>query len=157
MRYSFPLAVALIMIVAVVACDETDPFSFQDDFSMVPEPYDTLSVDREVRSNGLVIYRHDEGSGQFTITERDRVFLYYTFRLADGTIVQSTYANNRLEPNEFLISSTIRGFREGVVGLKEGGKVTLVIPPNLGYGGDPQSQFRNDTLYYDILIDRIAE
>lgn len=157
MKKLLSLFAVCAVIFVLQSCDDNDPFSFRDDHSTVPAPYDTSGVEREVRPNGLIIYKHDEGSGDFTITERDRVLLFYTFRLADGTIVQSTYSNGRVTPNEFQMSGMIRGFREGIVGLKEGGKRTLVIPPPLGYGNDSRSQFRNDTLYYDVLIDRILE
>lgn len=152
------IAIPLLLIAGLsTSCDDTDPFSFQDDFSMVPEPYDTLSADLEVRANGLRIFTHEEGDGLFGITERDRVDLFYTFRLSDGDIVESTYANGNTFPNSMNLPTTIRGFREGLIGKKEGGTITLVIPPALGYGSDPNSPFQNDTLYYDILIDRIIE
>jgi hypothetical protein len=145
------------LLISVNACDTSDPFSFVDDFSMVPEPYDTVGVEREIRNNGLIIYTQNPGTGNFAITERDRVFLFYTMRKSDGTIIQSTYANGRVMPNEFVMGNTIRGFREGLVGLKEGGMRTLVIPPALGYGNDPRHALSRDTLFYDVLIDIIAE
>jgi peptidylprolyl isomerase len=151
------LLVLAAMFVAFSGCDTTDPFFFEDDFSMVPAPYDTLGVPREVRANGLKIYTQDPGSGEFAINERDRVLLFYTFRLRDGKIVQSSYANNRTLPDEFSMATTIRGFREGLIGLKEGGMRTLVIPPSLGYGASTTSQFRTDTLFYDIKIHAILE
>jgi hypothetical protein len=151
------VGIILAVLILMNACDDSDPFSFVDDFSMVPEPFDTVGVAREIRSNGLVIYTQDLGSGDFAITERDRVFLFYTMRRSDGTIIQSTYANGRVMPNEFLMGNTIRGFREGLIGLKEGGMRTLVIPPALGYGNDPRHALSRDTLFYDVLIDIIAE
>lgn len=153
-----PLLLAIFsLIIVLAACDDRDPFSFQDDFSFVPEPYDTLTAVREARSNGLIIYTHEEGSGNFAITERDRVELFYTFRLADGTIIQSTYANANTFPSTMNLPATIRGFREGLVGKRNGARVTLVIPPSLGYGSDRTSPFRDETLFYDIRIVRIVE
>jgi len=156
MKNYWILIIALIFTVSLSACDE-DPFSPFDDFSTVPDPYDTTSAERIVKPNGLIIYVHSEGMGDFSLTERDRVLLYYTFRLKDGTIVQSTYANGRFLPDEFVLSTTVRGFREGLVGAKQGARRTLVIPPALGYGTTPGHQFEQDTLYYDVLIDTIVE
>lgn len=147
---------ALILTVSLSACEE-DPFFFEDDFSSVPAPYDTTSAQRIIKPSGLIIYIHSEGVGENVITERDRVLLYYTFRLSDGTIVQSTYANGRFLPDEFTLTNTVRGFREGLVGAKNGSRRTLVIPPALGYGPVPNHQFQRDTLYYDIFIDSILE
>lgn len=155
-NYLILLALATLFV-AFTGCDENDPFFFEDDFSMVPAPYDTVGVSRDVRANGLIIYTQDPGSGDFSINERDRVLLFYTFRLRDGEIVQSTYANNRTLPDEFNMSTTIRGFREGLIGLKEGGMRTLIIPPALGYGNSPGSPFQTDTLFYDVKIQAILE
>lgn len=157
MKQTSLFAFAILIVIGLAACETKDPFFFEDDFSTVPDPYDTTSATKEVRSSGLVIFTHEVGSGQFSITERDRVLLFYTFRLKDGTIVQSTYANGRTFPDEFGLSTTIRGFREGLVGAKAGAKLTLVIPPSLGYGDSPNSPFRTETLYYDILIESILE
>ncbi len=156
MKKTWIIFSALFITVTLASCNE-DPFDFSDDFSTVPAPYDTTTAERIIRPNGLIIYIHSEGIGEFTLTERDRVLLYYTFRLKDGTIVQSTYANGRFFPDEFTLSGTVRGFREGLVGAKNGARRTLVIPPALGYGDSPTSAFRNDTLYYDVLIDTILE
>jgi FKBP-type peptidyl-prolyl cis-trans isomerase len=150
-------SLALVLSIGLIACNDKDPFFFEDDFSTVPPPYDITTATKDERPNGLIVYTHDAGSGQFTITERDRVLLFYTFRLENGTIVQSTYANGRTFPDEFGLSTTIRGFREGLVGAKEGSKLTLVIPPSLGYGDSPNSPYRTETLYYDILIQTILD
>jgi FKBP-type peptidyl-prolyl cis-trans isomerase len=156
MKQSWILISALLLTIALAGCDD-DPFYFEDDFSTVPAPYDTTTAERIVKSNGLIIYIHSTGVGEFTLTERDRVLLYYTFRLKDGTIVQSSYSNGKFFPDEFSLATTVRGFREGLVGAKNGARRTLVIPPALGYGSSPNSPYQRDTLYYDVLIDTILE
>ncbi len=63
----------------------------------------------------------------------DSVSVDYTGRLTDGTIFDSSV--NR-KPLEFVVGAgqMIKGFDEGVVGMKVGEKKTITIPPEAAYG-----------------------
>jgi peptidylprolyl isomerase len=62
-----------------------------------------------------------------------RVTVHYTGRLEDGTKFDSSL--DRGEPFTFTIGvgQVIRGWDEGVITMKVGGKRRLIIPPDLGY------------------------
>lgn len=57
-------------------------------------------------------------------------------------------------PFEFTLSSSvIEGWKRGVVGMKVGGKRTLIIPPELGYGFTAQTNIpAGSTLIFDIEL-----
>jgi FKBP-type peptidyl-prolyl cis-trans isomerase FkpA len=63
-----------------------------------------------------------------------QVSVHYTGWLTDGTKFDSSVDRN--EPFRFALGRgmVIRGWDEGVTGMKVGGKRKLTIPPQLGYG-----------------------
>jgi FKBP-type peptidyl-prolyl cis-trans isomerase FkpA len=57
---------------------------------------------------------------------------YYTGTLVDGTVFDSSV--ERGATIKFKLGQVIKGWQEGLAMMKEGGKATLVIPPELAYG-----------------------
>jgi FKBP-type peptidyl-prolyl cis-trans isomerase FkpA len=73
------------------------------------------------------------GTGAEATTGQTAV-VHYTGWLTDGTKFDSS--KDRNQPFSFRLGQgqVIRGWDEGVLGMKIGGTRVLVIPPDLGYG-----------------------
>ena len=83
--------------------------------------------------SGLVIEELVPGSGEAAAAGR-KVSVHYTGWLTDGTKFDSS--KDRGDPFIFPLGKghVIKGWDEGVAGMKVGGKRKLTIPPQLGYG-----------------------
>jgi FKBP-type peptidyl-prolyl cis-trans isomerase FkpA len=73
------------------------------------------------------------GTGATAEAGQDLI-VHYVGRLADGTQFDSSRA--RQDPLDFELGAghVIKGWDEGVPGMKVGGKRRLTIPPELAYG-----------------------
>lgn len=83
--------------------------------------------------NNLVIEEIVIGDGDEAQAGRV-VSVHYTGWLTDGVKFDSSVDRN--EPFDFPLGRgyVIRGWDEGVAGMKVGGKRKLTIPPEMGYG-----------------------
>jgi FKBP-type peptidyl-prolyl cis-trans isomerase FkpA len=83
--------------------------------------------------SGLKYIEIKEGTGK-EAKAGDTVAVHYTGWLKDGKKFDSSV--DRKMPFEFDLGAgmVIKGWDEGVAGMKEGGKRKLIIPPELGYG-----------------------
>ena len=87
----------------------------------------------EKTASGLMFVVKEEGTGEKPDSGAT-VTVHYTGKLLDGTVFDSSV--ERGQPFAFPVGTgrVIPGWDEGILMMKQGGKRTLVIPPNLGYG-----------------------
>ncbi len=90
-------------------------------------------LSEKITDSGLKYEELAYGEGD-AATEGQTVQVHYTGWLADGTKFDSSLDRN--EPFRFRLGAgrVIRGWDEGVQGMRAGGRRKLTIPPQLGYG-----------------------
>jgi FKBP-type peptidyl-prolyl cis-trans isomerase FkpA len=106
--------------------------------------------------SGLKYEDLKEGSGD-AAKSGDQVEVHYTGWLKDGTKFDSS--KDRGKPFNFELGAgkVIKGWDEGVAGMKVGGKRKLTIPSELGYGkrGYPPVIPANAELTFEVELLKI--
>jgi FKBP-type peptidyl-prolyl cis-trans isomerase FkpA len=97
-------------------------------------PTKTGSVKPVKTASGLVYYDLKKGTGA-EATAGKTVSVHYTGWLVDGKKFDSSL--DRRQPFEFGLGrgEVIKGWDQGVAGMRVGGKRKLVIPPELAFHG----------------------
>ena len=82
---------------------------------------------------GLYVRDVREGGGR-TVSRGDDVAVRYATWLPDGTLLDANVAP--AAAREFTLGErqVIRGWDQGVAGMRVGGQRQLIVPPSLGYG-----------------------
>ena len=112
-----------------------------------------MFLSQNVMADGIQITNIVEGEGT-EIINHSKIQVHYTGKLQDGTKFDSSY--DRGQPFSFQIGlrEVIKGWEIGLMGMKVGGKRTLIIPSELAYGDRGAGDLipPNATLTFDIEI-----
>ena len=118
-----------------------------------------MKIDQITLGSGLVIEDLVVGSGDLCLPD-SRVRVRYTCRLPTGELVDSSGDSSVA----LHLPRMIRGWQEGLPGMRVGGKRRLTVPPNLGYGSRSVRDAAgneaippNSTLIYEINLLGLTE
>jgi peptidylprolyl isomerase len=132
-----------------VATPKTGPLS--------KEP--TFSVPSGKAPSKLKINTITAGTGK-TVKAGDTVFVNYVGKVySSGKVFDASWKDTpgkTFEVANVGKAEVITGWNEGLVGLKEGGRYELVIPPSLAYGSTKEKTIpANSTLVFVIDIVKV--
>ncbi len=118
--------------------------------SMTPTPPSANAI---TMPNGLIIDDTLKGTGE-EVQNLDTVTIHYTGMLTDGTVFDSSIPKGQPFTTKIGIGQVIQGWEEGIIGMKVGGKRTLTIPSELGYGarGAGSAIPPNATLIFELEL-----
>jgi peptidylprolyl isomerase len=120
--------------------------------SVTPNSTQTVKTASGLQYEDVVVGSGDSPKAGQTVT------VHYTGRLTNGTKFDSSV--DRGQPFQFVIGvgQVIKGWDEGVLSMKVGGKRRLTIPPDLGYGASGAGSLipPNSTLLFDVELLAVA-
>lgn len=104
-----------------------------------------------VTESGLQIQHLVEGTGA-AAKEGDKVLVNYKGSLIDGTVFDAN------DSTEFNVNGVVKGFKEGILAMKEGGKAILTMPSDLAYGdrGAGQNITGGSTLQFEVELLKVT-
>lgn len=121
----------------------------------VPSPTVTPINMNDFRTtqDGLKINDEVVGNGK-EVKSGDTVTVNYAGYLENGTKFDSSFDRNTPFTTQIGVGQVIKGWDEGIVGMKVGGKRKLIIPSQLGYGaqGAGASIPPNSTLIFEVEL-----
>jgi len=133
--------------------DAFEPLQISDDMGAKPDvPQPTGTPPEELGTDDVVV---GEGAAA---KPGDHVTVHYVgVSFSNGTQFDSSW--DRGAPFDFPLGAgrVIKGWDFGVTGMREGGRRTLVIPPELGYGARGMGPIApNETLVFVVDLVKVG-
>jgi peptidylprolyl isomerase len=151
---------ATLLALFLAGCGEyrpTDKNSKSDADSASSKPTDISGMKVVTTKSGLKYVDLSEGKGE-EVREGDKVLVHYTGWLKNGKKFDSSL--DRRQPFEVAPvgkAAVIKGWNEGLIGMKDGGRRQLIIPPELGYGDRTAGDIPpNSELIFEIKVMNIT-
>ncbi len=94
-----------------------------------------------------------DGTGQ-ALAATDSISANYFGWTSDGSIFDSSNQNGTVTPATFSLTGVIKGWTEGLTGIKVGSTVKLTIPADLAYGsaGSPPMIGPDEPLQFIVQV-----
>jgi peptidylprolyl isomerase len=94
--------------------------------------------------------------GGATVAAGASVTVHYTLMAwSTGKIVESSWTSG--QPASFPLSGVIKGWQDGIPGMREGGRRLLIVPPALGYGATATGPIAaNETLVFVVDLIKVG-
>jgi FKBP-type peptidyl-prolyl cis-trans isomerase len=152
-------AILLVSILVLAACGSEPEADGEGEGNDTGSSSEGICYEEAFTSStGLKIQDSECGDGDVAEASME-VTVHYTGKLEDGTVFDSSV--ERGQPFTFVLGAgmVISGWDEGVEGMAVGGKRTLTIPPELGYGAAGAGNVipPNATLIFDIELIEVKE
>ena len=89
------------------------------------------------------------GDGAAALPTSTLTVHYKLLTWSDGKIADSSWTSGN--PATFPLANVVKGWQEGLPGMKVGGRRLLIVPPSLGYGAQDYGPIKgNETLVFVV-------
>ena len=130
----------IILSVVCISCSKKDTTCNLNDSNITASAGETANVQAYLTSQGITATQHSSGffyritqaaTGKAVVNLCSSIIIKYSGKLTNGTVFDQTPSG---ETSLFVLGQLIVGWQKGLPLISSGGKITLYIPPSLGYG-----------------------
>lgn len=147
------------IILSICSCSKKDETCNQTDSNITAPASEIADVQGYLFANSITATQHasgffytisQPGSGSAVVNLCSNITIKYVGKLTNGTVFDQTTGS---ETRTFELGNLIPGWEKGIPLISSGGKITLYIPPSLGYGNNPNGIIpANSILIFDIEL-----
>jgi FKBP-type peptidyl-prolyl cis-trans isomerase len=154
MRRSVKVAVLALTALLAACASGGGPVQASRPVESIPFA-STLNIDlaKMTKTPSGLYYRDlDEGTGSIIRGKMD-VKVHYTGWLTNGVKFDGNSSDDPPITVPLGRGRVLKGWDEGLLGMRVGGRRQLIVPPALGYGSQKEGQIPPDaTLVFDIRV-----
>jgi peptidylprolyl isomerase len=116
-----------------------------------------ITVTPDTKPDQLEVEDLVVGEGREANTSHTVEVHYAGVHVHNGAEFDSSWSRGG-RPTSFPLNGVIAGFRDGIAGMREGGRRILVVPPDMGYGtrGAPPAIGPNEHLIFVVDLVRVV-
>ena len=150
--------VTIIIILAIIAVGFGFAYYYRNNRQPAQNAENSQNNMENAQKGELKIETLTQGTGTREVKAGDYIAVNYAGTLEDGTKFDSSYDRN--QPFEFTVGvgDVIKGWDQGILGMKIGEKRKLTIPSEMGYGATGSSSGKippNATLVFEVELLKI--
>ncbi len=149
------VVVVLIVAICLFVCKKSSTSSNELTTTSEEQPDEVSDLEKDVQGvemSDLIVEDLVQGNGTEAVDGK-MVTVHYTGTLTDGTKFDSSVDRGTPFNFQLGIGQVIKGWDQGVKGMKVGGKRKLTIPPSLGYGPRAIGPIpANSTLIFEVEL-----
>lgn len=156
----------IILSVVCISCSKKDTACNLNDSNVTASASETANVQSYLTANSIAATLHPSGffykitqagTGEVIANLCSLVSVKYTGRLTNGMVFDPSTAGSTSTNGTFTLGQVILGWQKGLPLISSGGKISLYIPPSLGYGSVAVGSIpANSILIFDIELISVA-
>ncbi|WP_107037489.1 FKBP-type peptidyl-prolyl cis-trans isomerase [Brumimicrobium mesophilum] len=140
----------ILLLASISSCTTYSDNDLESFDQKIQKYIDSTGLDMEKTENGLYYSILEEGEGEEFIKYKDQVTFHYKGSFLTGNTFQVIDEN---DPLSFKVNQLIIGWQDGLMMLKKGGRIHLIIPPQLGYADKSSDVIPTNTiLEYKLTV-----